>query len=107
MHQQQSGSDDPKAFDIELGDQTAHVTVHTLKSARVFHIVFNSRRAALHITVAVNDEGNRFWTSLPEGRQAEAELAGKAIAAYLRAYRRQQVCVTTMDKKSPAPSLFD
>lgn len=99
--------DDPKAFDMELNGQVVRVSDHTIKSARVFHIVYPDRKPALNITIAENSDGVRFWTSLPEGRQEEAEFAGKAVAAYIRAYRRQQACVTTTDKKLPAPSLFD
>ena len=107
MRKQESDSTDPKAFDIELGDQSVHVTVHIIKTAKVFHLVFNKRRPALNITVAINDDGDKFWTSVPEGRQEEAELAGKQVAAYLREYRRMQLCVITTDKKLAAPSLFD
>ena len=99
--------EDPKAFDIELNGLTCHVTDHTIKKARVFHIVYPDRRNPLNITIATNSDDEKFWTSLPEGRQEEAELAGKAIAAYLRTYRRQQACVTTIPKKSATPSLFD
>jgi|GEM_PF-641716 adenine-specific DNA methylase len=99
--------EDPKEFDIEVDGQSAHVTDHTIKSTRVLHIVFSGRRKPLNITVATNNDDEKFWTSVPEGRQAEAELAGKAVAAYIRAYRRQQACVIITDKKLPAPSLFD
>lgn len=98
---------DPKAFDIELNGLAAHVTGHTIRSAKVFHIVYSNSKPALNITVAENSDGVKFWTSVPEGRQEEAEFAGKVIASYIREYRRNQVCVTTTDKKSPAPSLFD
>ena len=98
---------DPKAFEIEVNGQSARVTDHTIKSAKIFHIVFQGRRPPLNITVATNSDDEKFWTSVPEGRQEEAEFAGKAVAAYLRDYRRNQSCVTTTDKKLPAPSLFD
>lgn len=99
--------DDPREFDIELYGHIASVSAHVIKSAKIFHIIFSDRRKTLNITVATDDEGSKFWTSLPEGRQEEAELAGKVIAAYIREYRRNQLCVTTTDKKLPAPSLFD
>jgi len=100
-------SNDPKTFEVIVGDLTAQVSVHKIKSAKVFHLVFAGKRAALNVTVATNDDGEKFWTSLPEGRQEEAELAGKIIAAYLREYRRNEVCVITTDKKLATPSLFD
>ena len=98
--------DNPKAFDIELNGQIAHVTAHTIKSARVFHLVYPKSRAPLNITIAEKADGEKFWTSVPEGRQDEAELAGKVIATYIREYRRLQACAITTDKKSPAPNLF-
>lgn len=97
---------DPRAFDIELNGVVAHVTGHTIRAARVFHIVYSNSKPALDITIAENSEGVKFWTSVPEGRQEEAEFAGKLIAAYIRAYRKNQLCVTTTDKKSPEPNLF-
>jgi len=100
-------SDYPKEFDIELYGHVASVTAHVIKSSKVFHINYSNHRKALNITVASESEGGKFWTSLPEGRQEEAEFAGKVIAAYIREYRRNQLCATTTDKKLPAPSLFD
>jgi hypothetical protein len=99
--------DDPKEFNVELYGQIASVSAHTIKSAKVFHIVFCGGRKTLNITIATDSDGSKFWTSVPEGRQEEAEFAGKVIASYIREYRRNQLCVTTTDKKLPAPSLFD
>ena len=97
---------DPESFDIELNGKIAHVTSHTIRSAKVFHVVYSDRRPALNITIAENTDGVKFWTSVPEGRQEEAEFAGKIIAVYIRNYRRMQACATTTDKKLPAPNLF-
>lgn len=99
--------DDPKSFDVELHRQIVRVSGHKIKSSRVFHLVFPDRKPALNITIAENSDGEKFWTSVPEGRQEEAEFAGKVIAAYIRNYRRNPSCATTTDKKLPAPSLFD
>jgi len=107
MHKEAIDNIDPKVFEIMLDEQYVQVSVHVIKSAKVFHLVYPSLRAPLNITTATAGDGSKFWTSLPEGRQGEAELAGKAVAAYLREYRRNQLCVTTTDKKSAAPSLFD
>jgi len=98
--------DDPKIFDIELNGQVISVSSHEIKSARVFHVVYPDSKTPLNITIAENSDGEKFWTSVPEGRQEEAEFAGRIIAAYIRAYRRNPLCVTTTDKKLPAPNLF-
>jgi hypothetical protein len=97
---------DPKTFEVELNGQVVRVSDHTIKSARVFHIVYPNRKPPLNITIAENSDGVKFWTSVPEGRQEEAEFAGKVIAAYIREYRRNQQCVITTDKKLPMPNLF-
>ena len=96
----------PKQFEVELNGQTVRVSDHTIKSARVFHVVYPNRKPDLNITIAEDKDGVKFWTSVPEGRQEEAEFAGKVIASYIREYRRLQACAITTDKKSPAPNLF-
>jgi hypothetical protein len=107
MRKHEADSNDPKAFEIQMDDQLVQVTVHIIKSAKVFHLVYPSLREPLNLTIANADDGGKFWTSLPEGRQEEAEVAGKVIASYLREYRRKQACVTTIPKKLATPSLFD
>jgi len=97
---------DPEHFEIELNGAAVAVSIHTIRSARVFHVIYPDNRPPLNITIAENTDGKKFWTSVPEGRQEEAEFAGRIIAAYIREYRRNQLCVTTTDKKSPAPNLF-
>jgi len=107
MRKEAIDNNDPKVFEIMLDEQSVQVSVHIIKSAKVFHLVYPSLKDPLNLTIANADDGGKFWTSLPEGRQEEAELAGSVIAAYLREYRRNQACVTTTDKRSAAPSLFD
>ncbi|HJP62605.1 MAG TPA: hypothetical protein VJ844_04145 [Mucilaginibacter sp.] len=98
---------DPAVFDVELSGRIVRVSDHTINSARVFHIVYPGKRKPLNITIATGEGDVKFWTSIPEGRQEEAEFAGKVIATYLRNYRRTQACAITTDKKLAAPSLFD
>ena len=49
MHKQELDNTDPNAFDIELVDQSAHVSEHIIKCPKVFRLVFNTRRPALYI----------------------------------------------------------
>jgi hypothetical protein len=107
MHKQALDNHGPAAFDMELDGRIVQVSVHKIRSEKVFHVVFDSGKPDLNITIATKDDGDKFWTSLPEGRQEEAELAGDAIGAYLREYRRTQACAITILKKSATPSLFD
>ncbi|MET3606948.1 hypothetical protein ABIC74_000790 [Mucilaginibacter rubeus] len=95
-----------KQFDISYEGAPATVTEHTLKSGRIFRIVFSNRTLkSLIITVAHDANDKKFWTSIPEGRQELAEEVGKLVASYLRS--NIQICVTTTDKESHVPSLFD
>ncbi|MBZ4187656.1 hypothetical protein [Niabella beijingensis] len=48
-----------------------------------FNIVFSSSRKPIVITKAKNAEKKEFWTSVPEGRQQEAEGVGRLIEEYL------------------------
>jgi hypothetical protein len=95
-----------KEFEIRYDGAPATVTEHALKSGRIFRIEFSNRSVkSLIITVAHDANEKKFWTSIPEGRQALAEEVGKLVASYLRS--NIQICVITTDKKSHAPSLFD
>jgi hypothetical protein len=75
--------DDPKKFEVELNGKVFSGSDHTIKSARVFHVCYPNGKPAFNITTAENTDGEKFRTSLPEGRQEEAELAGKVIALYI------------------------
>jgi hypothetical protein len=48
-----------------------------------FHVTFSSSREPLVVARATGREGNLFWTSIPEGRQKEAEGVGMLIEDYL------------------------
>ena len=71
-------------FDIEYKGATIKVTEAEIKSRRIFYIQFPGNRKILTITVGKGLGDEKFWTSIPEGRQQEAEEVGKLIAAYIR-----------------------
>jgi len=71
-------------FDIEYEGKTITVAEHEIKSKRVFRIDFKGWKKPLTMSVALNRFEERFWTSIPEGRQKEAEEIGKLIAGYIR-----------------------
>lgn len=48
-----------------------------------FRVVFSSSREPLVVARAKGAERPFFWTSIPEGRQKEAEGVGKLIEGYL------------------------
>jgi hypothetical protein len=66
------------------------VSEHELKEMRIFRLVFPDNRKPLNITVAERrGTSERFWTSVPEGRQEEAEQFGRLIANYIRSKKKQ------------------
>jgi hypothetical protein len=76
-------------FVIGYEGATAEVSEHHLQDMRVFRIIFTDTRKPLVITVAETPAGKKWWTSVPQGRQKEAEEVGKLIAGYIRAKRKE------------------
>ncbi|MCQ6957059.1 hypothetical protein [Mucilaginibacter aquariorum] len=74
-------------FEIEYHG-TTKVTEAEIKSRRVFYVQFTDGRRALTMTIGEDRQEKKFWTSIPEGRQQEAEEVGKLIADYIRAKRK-------------------
>jgi hypothetical protein len=77
-------------FEIQYEGTTAKVSEHHLQDMRVFRITFTGTRKPLVITVAETPGGKKWWTSVPQGRQQEAEEVGRLIADYIRAKRKEQ-----------------
>lgn len=75
-------------FDVELEGNVIRIAEHELQGKRVFHIGFKGWRKPLIITVGLGLRDQKFWTSIPQGRQAEAEQIGKLIAEYIRAKKK-------------------
>ena len=75
-------------FEITLGGLVISVSEHRINNTAVFHILFSDKRKPLNITIAENSDGEKFWTSTPEGRQSEAEEIGKLVANYIRSNRK-------------------
>lgn len=71
-------------FEIEYQGKPVKVAEHEIKDKRVFHIDFNDWKKPLVIAVGLNRFEEKFWTSIPEGRQQEAEEVGKLIAIHIR-----------------------
>lgn len=75
-------------FELELEGNVIRVAEHELQGKRVFHIDFKGWRKPLIIAVGLGLRDQKFWTSIPQGRQAEAEQIGKLIAEYIRAKKK-------------------
>jgi len=48
-----------------------------------FRVTFQDGRKPLVLARASNSESTKFWTSIPEGRQKEADEVGGLIEGYL------------------------
>jgi len=71
-------------FELEFDGNLIGIREHQIAERRVFHVDFKGCRKALAITVGLNRKEEKFWTSVPEGRQDEAEKIGRLIAQYIR-----------------------
>lgn len=77
-----------KPFELEVNGKVLKVAEHELAGKRVFHVSFGEGAKPLVITVALSPSGKKFWTSVPQGRQQEAEQIGKLIAEHIRSKKK-------------------
>ena len=75
-------------FHLEMNGSSIKVSEHELAGKRVFHVHFDDTKKPLVITVGLGLRDQKFWTSIPQGRQEEAERIGKLIAEYIRAKKK-------------------
>jgi len=71
-------------FEIKSGAMLCRVERLKLPGHSAFRIVFGDHRKPLVIARASNADAAKFWTSIPEGRQTEAEEWGALIENYLK-----------------------
>ena len=72
-------------FEISSNSVMIKVSEHRVGGERVFYLEFPDSRKPLKIIVAEKrPSGEKFWTSIPQGRQEEAEQYGKLIATFIR-----------------------
>jgi hypothetical protein len=50
----------------------------------VYIVRFEGSNPPLMLTMATQEKGGHFWTSIPEGRQQEAERIGPLITAHYK-----------------------
>ena len=60
---------------------------HFVGTQVIFRIVFSDKRPPLVITRAEHSNVHKFWTSIPEGRQKEAEEVGTLISEYFKNFQ--------------------
>lgn len=69
-------------FEVEAEGIKIMVSEHTVHDQQVYRLIFNDKRAPLVITRATTWQG-KTWTSIPQGRQQEAETFGQIVTQYL------------------------
>ncbi|MBL7709863.1 MAG: hypothetical protein JNJ86_12380 [Chitinophagaceae bacterium] len=72
-----------KPFELQLNSVTMKVYELDIPKFTAYRIVFSSPRPQLIVARARNADKKVFWTSIPEGRQKEAEALGNLIEDYL------------------------
>jgi len=75
---------DSNTFELSYEDVKIKVQRHLIGSQTIFRIIFSNSGAPLVITRATSENVYRLWTSVPEGRQREAEEIGKLIEQYYK-----------------------
>jgi hypothetical protein len=71
-------------FELNFKGEKIRVRRRTVSGRVIFGIQFSDRKKDLIITRATHADAYSFWTSIPEGRQKEAEQLGPLIAAHLK-----------------------
>ena len=62
----------PGSFELDFHNGKIKITRHSIGTQVIFRVVFADKKPPLVIT-RTHSNINRFWTSIPEGRQREAE----------------------------------
>jgi len=73
-----------ETFDLEFGNSTIRVEEIKIPGQTFFRIKFSNQIPELKMLRATNAEQQKFWTSIPEGRQKLAEQIGPLIENHYR-----------------------
>lgn len=76
--------DELKPFTIDFQGQPLTVSEHYIGEERLFRVLFEDKRKPLTLVVAMNSQKQKFWTSVPQGRQEEAAIIGPLIAWFYK-----------------------
>ena len=74
-------------FNLDYKDQNLKTERFDVGAQTFFRISFPGKEPPLTILRAVNFNGAKFWTSMPEGRQKLAEEIGVLIEQYYRSIK--------------------
>jgi len=73
-----------ETFDLEFGNSTIRVEQIQIPGQTFFRVLFSNQIPELKLLRATNASQQKFWTSVPEGRQELAEQVGSLIENYYR-----------------------
>ena len=74
---------DPEIFELVFYKEKIKITRHGLGSDVIYRVVFSNKIQPLVLT-RTRSNTDKFWTSIPEGRQKEAEEIGLLISEYFK-----------------------
>lgn len=74
---------DPDSFELDFCKEKIKITRHSLGSDVIYRVVFSDKSQPLVLT-RTHSNTDKFWTSIPEGRQKEAEEIGSIISEYFK-----------------------
>lgn len=72
-------------FELDFKGGKIKVQCYFVSNQTIYRVIFSDKRGPLVVTRALTDNAARWWTSIPEGRQREAEEIGTLIADYIKA----------------------
>ena len=71
-------------FELSFKQGRIRIQRHFVSNQTIYRVIFSDKRSPLVVTRALTDNASRWWTSIPEGRQREAEEIGPLITAYIK-----------------------
>jgi hypothetical protein len=75
---------EPEYFETRVNGVFMKFQELDLPGYTAFNVTFSSKRMSLIVARAKNADHQAFWTSIPEGRQKEAEGVGKLIEEHFK-----------------------
>ncbi|MEO7263516.1 MAG: hypothetical protein ABIW38_01325 [Ferruginibacter sp.] len=75
-------------FELEFGNGTIQVEQIQIPGQAFFRVIFSNQVAELRLLRATNASQEKFWTSVPEGRQELAQQVGSLIEKYYRSKKK-------------------
>ena len=72
-------------FELDFKDGKIIIQRHYVSNQTIYRVIFSDKRNPLVVTRVLIDNAAHWWTSIPEGRQREAEEIGPLIANYIKA----------------------